>query len=50
MIAHGHNGWMLADYDWSEQTGIATFIYVNESGAKHVTERAQRAWLVGVVS
>lgn len=27
MVKHGRNGWQLADYDWSFETGVATLTY-----------------------
>lgn len=27
MVAHGRDGWILDDYDWNPETGVATLIY-----------------------
>lgn len=27
MVAHGRDGWILDDYDWDPETGVATLTY-----------------------
>lgn len=49
--SHGVDGWYLADYEWDEKTGLATFTYEREDKVLkkvevETTARYQTTWLV----